>query len=233
MAYKLVILLLFALLTACNPTSISPSPAPSTAVPQSRILSLGDSYTIGQGVKEAERYPVQLAAALNQGGIPAAPPTILARTGWTTDDLLNALESTTLTPPYQLVTVLIGVNDQYGGRSPEDYRSRFRVVLQKAVRLAGDQPLHVLVFSIPDWGATPFGEARDPARTLREINQFNAVNAQEAQLAGVRYLNITPLSRFAGSDVSLVAADGLHYSGKMYAQWVELALPVAQQILRP
>lgn len=232
MGNKLVILLLLALLTACSPAGISPSPVTSTPTPQIKILSLGDSYTIGQGVKEAERYPVQLAIALNQSGIPVAPPTILARTGWTTDDLLNALKSAALTPPYQLVTVLIGVNDQYGGRSPEDYRSRFQAVLQKAVRLAGDQPQHVLVFSIPDWGATPIGEARDPARTLREINQFNAVNAQEAQQAGVRYLDITPLSRLAGSDVSLVAADGLHYSGKMYAQWAAQALPVALQILR-
>lgn len=233
MANKLVILLLLALLTSCSPTAISPSPAASTPAPQIKILSLGDSYTIGQGIKEAERYPIQLAASLNQSGIPVAPPTILARTGWTTDDLLNALESAMLTTPYHLVTVLIGVNDQYGGRSPEDYRSRFRTVLQKAVRLAGDLPQHVLVISIPDWGATPFGEARDPARTLREINQFNAVNAQEAQQAGVRYIDITPLSRLVGSDLSLVAADGLHYSGKMYAQWAALALPAALQILRP
>lgn len=229
----MLLLAILNVLSACKPAVDSPSLPGSTPAAPARMLSLGDSYTIGQGVSDAERYPVQLAEVLRQNGIPVAPPSILARSGWTTDDLLNALESAVLDPPYALVTVLIGVNDQYGGRPPEDYRLRLRAILQKAVRLADNQPQHVLVFSIPDWGATPFGETRNPARVLREINQYNAVNLQEAQQANAHYLDITPLSRQAGMDESLVSADGLHYSGKMYARWADLALPAALEILRP
>ena len=205
---------------------MAPGSAPMT------ILALGDSYTIGESVSEEERWPVQLAAALQAQGLPVAGPVIVARTGWTTDELLAGIEQAGLSGTFDLVTLLIGVNNQYRGREIEEYRAGFRALLEQAQGFAGGRPEQVLVLSIPDWGVTPFAAGRDRAEIARQIDLFNRVNRQESEAAGIPYLDITPVSRQAANDPGLLAPDGLHPSGLMYAEWARLALPAALQALQ-
>lgn len=198
---------------------------------QFRYLALGDSYTIGESVEEGERFPNQLAALLANEGITVEVKTI-ARTGWTTDELWQGIQAETLSPPYDMVSLLIGVNNQYRGRSIEEYREGFVFLLNKAIEYAGGNIRHIIVFSIPDWGVTPFAYGRDTTKIATEIDAFNQVNLEESQKAGVHYVDVTPISRLALNDKGLIASDGLHPSGSMYAQWAQLALPVASEILK-
>lgn len=190
-----------------------------------RFLALGDSYTIGEGVAEADRWPVLLAQRVRAQGLPLEDPAIIATTGWTTDELAAALQRENPQGPYGLVTLLIGVNNQYRGRAVEEYRAEFAALLQQAIGLAGSDPRRVIVLSIPDWGVTPFAANRHRERVASEINAFNAVNAEETARLGARYVDITPISRQAADDPALLAGDGLHPSGQMYALWAALALP--------
>jgi len=191
------------------------------------ILSLGDSYTIGESVGEGERWPVQLAAALREQGVPATEPRIIARTGWTSGELEAAIQQEKPQGTYELVSLLIGVNNQYRGLAVEEYRSQFRDLLQQAIDFAGGEAGRVIVLSIPDWGVTPFAAGRDRALIAGEIDRFNGVNRQETKNLGARYVDVTVISRQAATDRSLVAEDGLHPSGKMYEAWARLALPEA------
>ena len=195
-----------------------------------RFLALGDSYTIGESVSAEERWPNQLARALRDRGVNVADPEIIARTGWTTDELSAAIDSAAPRGPYSLVTLLIGVNNQYRGRDAEQYRREFVALLNRAIGFAANEPKRVIVVSIPDWGVTPFARTRDASKIAGEIDRFNAINREEALKAGARYVDVTPISRRPDSD--LVAADGLHPSGKMYAEWVKLILPEAIEGLR-
>jgi lysophospholipase L1-like esterase len=197
-----------------------------------RILSLGDSYTIGEAVDEAERWPVQLAALLRERGLEVEPPRIIARTGWTTMDLQAAVSEAELAPPYDLVTLLIGVNNQYQRRSLEEYREGFADLLNRAIDFAGSDPRRVLVLSIPDYGVTPFASEMDREAIGSELELFNAANLELTLAAGVAYVDITPTSLRAVEDLSLVAGDGLHPSGEMYRAWAELALHAAETALR-
>src|SRR5438067_10686581 len=192
----------------------------TTARESPRVLALGDSYTIGESVAEADRWPNQLARAL---GI--AQPEIIAKTGWTTDELSSAIDKADPHGPYALVTLLIGVNNQYRGRDAEQYRREFVALLGRAIGFAGGNASHVIVISIPDWGVTPFAANRDRAKIGAEIDHFNAINREETLRAKARYVDITPVSRRAATDPTLVAGDGLHPSGTMYAQWVKLIRP--------
>jgi lysophospholipase L1-like esterase len=189
---------------------------------------LGDSYTIGQGVEPAGRWPAQLASLLSRHGLPFEPPQIVARTGWTTEDLAAALDRDPPRGSYALVSLQIGVNDQYQG-APADaaYRERFRNLLKRTVGWAGGEPGRVLVLSIPDWGVTPFAEGRDRRQIGAEIDRFNAVNREETLSAGARWVDITPESRRAAADRANFAPDGLHPSAKQYAAWAHLALDPA------
>lgn len=196
-----------------------------------RYLALGDSYTIGEAVQPAERWPIQLAALLRAKGTILDDPTLIATTGWTTDELSAGIDRANPQGPYELVSLLIGVNNQYRGRDLNEYRTQFVALLQRAIGYAGGQPAHVFVLSIPDWGVTPFAQGRDRAKIGKEIDAFNAINQQEALRAGALYVDITPESREAADDFALVASDGLHPSGKMYTAWAQLALPVACQAL--
>jgi lysophospholipase L1-like esterase len=195
-----------------------------------RFLALGDSYTIGESVDPTERWPVQLVKATQKSGPPMDDPIIIAQTGWTTSDLLAALERTNLQGPFDLVTLLIGVNNQYQGKDIEAYREELNILLKKALDFAGGDPNRVVVLSIPDWSVTPFAAGRDLSQIADAIDQFNIVNQEESQSVGVHYLNITPISRQAALDTDLLASDGLHPSGKMYAAWVELLLPIVSEI---
>lgn len=212
--------ILFPLLTMLGCASGTTTPETVGSTPSLRFLALGDSYTIGEGVPEADRWPNQLAEALWRTGSPVEKPTIIARTGWTTDELSKAIDEADPQGSWDLVSLLIGVNNQYRGRDAEEYRQQFVSLLNRAITFAGNKPSKVVVVSIPDWGVTPFAEGRDRADTARKIDLFNVINREESQKAGVIYVDITPVSRQA--DPALIAGDGLHPSGKQYTEWVRL-----------
>ncbi len=220
-------------LLGCKKTSITQDQAPA-AVPVAgakKYLALGDSYTIGQNVQPTERFPYLLASALRQQNISISDPQYIATTGWTTANLQNAIASTDPPSNFDLVTLLIGVNDQYQHRDTADYRSRFTQLLNKSVTLAGNHKEKVFVLSIPDYSATPFVEAGDKARVSREIGWFNAINKQVTLQMNIAYIDITPLTREAANDPSLLTNDHLHYSAKEHQQWTNLILPYAKMIL--
>lgn len=223
------------LIAACAAKVMMPAPSTTPVDTACRIesetrmryLALGDSYTIGESVPEAERWPVQLAARLRAEGLLVDDPLIIARTGWTTDELSEAIDQADPPGPFDLVSLLIGVNNQYRGRSVDEYRLEFRALLKRAIELAGGRPARVLVLSIPDWGVTPFAEGRDRAAIARAIDAFNLINRDETVQAGAHYVDVTPISRQAAQEAALLAGDGLHPSGGMYAEWARLALPAA------
>jgi lysophospholipase L1-like esterase len=194
-----------------------------------RYLALGDSYTIGEGVEPALRWPVLLADALRAKGIDIADPEIIAETGWSTDELDAAIDRVDPQGPFGLVSLLIGVNDQYRKRSVEEYRDELRGLLHRAIGYAGGEAGRVLVLSIPDWGVTPFADSDDrtPEQIGAEIDAYNAVAREEAEAVGARFIDITRLFRTRPLDAALVVEDGLHPSGRVYAAWVEHVLPVA------
>jgi lysophospholipase L1-like esterase len=193
-----------------------------------KYIALGDSYTIGEAVAEREAFPCQLTGKLGQ----ISAPTIIATTGWTTDELITAIgQRDIMGNKYDLVTVLIGVNDQYRGLSLQDYKIKFRQVLDIAIGLADGNPDRVFVLSIPDYGATPFGK-ENQAAIGEQIDQFNLIGKQISARAGVNYLDITGISRMAVSRPDLVASDGLHPSAKMYSMWVSLLGPMIAERLK-
>ena len=195
-------------------------------------LALGDSYTIGQSVPDSEKFPIQAEQVLKQQNISLNNPDIIAVTGWTTGNLLSALNSNPPKKTYSVVTLLIGVNNQYQGRSIEEYKSQFSELLSRAIQYAGSNKNHVFVISIPDYSVTPFARNADTAKIAAEIDAFNAANKNLATTAGVHYVDITPISREAKNDPSLVAGDGLHPSGLQYKKWVALLAPAMQQVLQ-
>jgi len=212
---------------ARQPAPPAPAAPVATPAPAVRFLALGDSYTIGERVAPAARWPVQLAALLRARGVNVAEPEIVAKTGWTVDELAAALEESEPSGPYDLVSLQIGVNDEYRGREPEIYRGELRVMLHRAAAYAGGRPERVIVLSIPDWSVTPFAARRSRPDAAAEIERFNAVCREEASRAGARWVDVTPESRDAGKDPSLLADDGLHPAPAMYAAWAKLALESA------
>lgn len=200
-----------------------------------RYLALGDSYTIGEGVDAKDRWPVRLAAALRSSGIPIGEPRIIARTGWTTAELLEAIAAASPSPPsdHALVTLLIGVNDQYRGYGVAAFRSGFELLLARAIELTGSDPRRVVVVSIPDWSVTPFAasDPRGQPAIAAEIDAFNATARQIASAKGIAFVDVTADSRRAAHDRDLLAADSLHPSASMYESWVSLILPAARRAL--
>jgi len=212
------LILFLALTTFCsNDTSMDNTVRQAELL---NFLALGDSYTIGQSVEEADRWPVQLVKKLNEKGHAFNTPQIIAKTGWRTDQLKEAIESATLTPDFQLVSLLIGVNNQYQGRSAESYAPEFEELLQMAIELAGGKKENVFVLSIPDYGFTSFGSYNQPGITAG-IDAFNAVNKSITEKYNIAYINITDISRRGLEEPDLIASDNLHPSGLMYAKWVE------------
>jgi lysophospholipase L1-like esterase len=185
-----------------------------------RYLALGDSYTIGEGVAEQERWPNQLAATLSKQNSRQVSTTIIATTGWRTDNLINAITIAKLKDEYDLVSLLIGVNNQYQNKSIDQYEREFEELLKTSIRLAKGKKENVFVVSIPDYGYTPFGR-KTKEEISKAIDQFNEVNKKMSDEYKVVYVNITEISRQGLSDSELIVADGLHPSGKMYAQWVQ------------
>ena len=192
------------------------------------LLALGDSYTIGQSVPYKDNYPSQTVSILNDSGIAFAQPEIIATTGWTTADLLAAIADKPVpAKPYDIVSLLIGVNNQYQGRSISEYETQFTTLLQKSIAYAGNNAAHVIVLSIPDYAATLFGRnTGDSTQISYQLNAFNAINKQIALNYGVNYINITDESRKLSLDQTLSASDGLHYSEKEYKIWATMIAAV-------
>ncbi len=190
-----------------------------------RYLALGDSYTIGERVNVDERWPVQLAARLRDAGVKLSDPEIIATTGWTTDELEAGIAARDPKGPYDLVTLLIGVNNQYRGRSSDQYRGEFKALLAQAIGFAGGSAARVVVVSIPDWGVTPFAGGKDRAAIGAAIDSFNAIGREEAMAVGAAFVDITPTSRERHDGWE--AGDGLHPSGAQYTAWTRHILPAA------
>ncbi len=213
---RFLLLLLLPFAAACEPVS---------------YLALGDSYTIGQSVPSAERWPEQLVDRLRGQYAVIDRPLTIAQTGWTVAELDRGIDAAAPQGEFGLVTLLIGVNDQFRGGTVEAYRPSVRAMLGRAIGFAGGHACKVVVLSIPDYGATPFGARNDPARIGLELDAFNAAARAETEAAGARFVDITDISRRAPAEPGLVARDGLHPSGQMYAEWVERALPITRQAL--
>ena len=195
-----------------------------------RILALGDSYTIGEGMGAFDRWPVYLANRLRDKGMNIAQPQIIAKTGWTTSELIAGIERAKPQGVFHIVTLQIGVNNQFRGNSQVEYREQLVTLLEQAISYAGGDASHVLVLSIPDWGVTPFATGRDRTKIGQEIDEFNKIKRQETERLGCKFIDVTPISRQAKNDFTLVADDGLHPSSKMYAKWADLSLPAALEM---
>lgn len=195
-------------------------------------LALGDSYTIGEGVGEAGRYPNQTVNLLQGKGIDMNLSQIIAKTGWTTDELEKGIELAGIEGnTYDLVTLLIGVNNQYRGRDVENYKSEFRLLLQDAINFAKGKADHVVVISIPDWGVTPFATERntDQEKVAREINIYNQAKKEIAQEMGTHYIDITDRYREIGALPQMVVGDKLHPSALVYQEWASLLANIIEE----
>jgi lysophospholipase L1-like esterase len=188
-------------------------------------LALGDSYTIGELLPASENFPNQVCGLLNRQSVLIEKPLIIAKTGWTTDELMQGIieadETEPLSKSYDFVSLLIGVNNQYRGHSPEQYLTDFEKLLKDAVKFAGNRKDNVIVLSIPDWGVTPFACERDQKQITKEIDVFNHINRSITAKMGIHYIYITDWTREAATDFSLLTSDGLHPSGKEYKRWAE------------
>lgn len=221
--------------TIKKPVDTTTKPVDPNLGKQLNYLALGDSYTIGESVDRPQIFPAQLVKQLEKAGLIINPPVIIARTGWTTSELQAAIQLSGGIRKFNFVTLLIGVNNQYRGESKDKYRKEFKELLQTAIDYASGDKTHVFVVSIPDWGVTPFGKqsGRDQQMISQEIDAFNAVNKEESLAMGISYTDITPASRNAAMDNSLVASDGLHPSGKMYLDWAVHVAPAVLKVFKP
>jgi len=195
-------------------------------------LALGDSYTIGQSVSETERFPAQTVSNLKQQGIKMAEPVYIAQTGWTTADLQQAINSQNPSFNFDVVSLLIGVNDQYRRMDTGGYAIRFIQLLEKSIQLAKGKRSNVFVLSIPDYSVTPFVAPADKARISSEIDQFNTINKRITTAYGINYTDITPSTREAATNSNLIASDNLHPSGSEYKKWAELLAPKMKAVLQ-
>jgi lysophospholipase L1-like esterase len=206
---------------------------PRETTPTLSYLALGDSYTIGEGVAPADRWPAQLAARLRDEGVALADPRIIATTGWTTDELDAGIDAAQPVHEADFVSLLIGVNNQYRGRPLDDYRAQFAALLERAIGFAHGRADRVLVLSIPDWGVTRFGaqSGRVPAPIARDLDACNAAAQATCDARGVAFVDITAVSRAQGGADAMLVDDGLHPSRAMYALWTDAALPAARRLL--
>lgn len=225
-----ILLIVIGLSASCEKSDFRPDDTLPDTSQEIRYLALGDSYTIGTSVSYPERFPSQLVDALRAVNVDYTflAPSFIARNGWTTTQLQQALAGNdTLQPPYDLVSLLIGVNNQFQNAPFSRYEAEFPELLSEAVNLAGGDTSRVFVVSIPDYAFTPFGQNfGSPEMTSQEIDEYNNYNRQVAEEWGITYFNITPISRNGLERPELVASDGLHPSGQQYGRWVSDMLPV-------
>lgn len=226
-----ILSIFISLILSCNKKTSSPpltTPPPNTKT----YLALGDSYTIGQSVSISERFPAQTVSILKQQGIVLADPAYIAQTGWTTINLQNAIATQNPPPAYDIVSLLIGVNDQYQGMDTGGYSVRFTQLLEKSIQLAKGKKSNVFVLSIPDYSATPFVSPANKARVRMEIDWFNTINQRISLAYDVSYIDITPSTREATSNPALLASDNLHPSGLEYKKWAEMLAPKIKAALQ-
>ncbi|MEO8413735.1 MAG: SGNH/GDSL hydrolase family protein [Ginsengibacter sp.] len=230
--FSIIYLSLLSCMKKDNQTVAAPAnPADTADTVHRSYLALGDSYTIGQSVAENERFPLQTAALLRQESIDISTPDIIAVTGWTTGDLLNALSANPPVKTYSFVSLLIGVNNQHQGRTLDEYKTQFSELLKRAIAYAGNNQGHVFVLSIPDYSVTSYARGSDTAMIAREIDAFNEANKNISLTAGTHYIDITTISRQAKNDPSMTAIDGLHPSGAQYKKWSNLLTSLMLQEL--
>ncbi|TRO65420.1 SGNH/GDSL hydrolase family protein [Christiangramia sabulilitoris] len=217
---KIYFLFFSLILVSCNTTlDVTSNEAPEN--PNYTYLALGDSYTIGESVMENERWPVQLAEELRARNYKLAPPKIIAKTGWTTEDLLRGMDNElSIHREFDLVSILIGVNNQYQNKLITEYEDEMRTIFRKAINHSKTKEQGVFAVSIPDYGYTPFGKARKEEISA-EIDRFNEVFKRVAEEFNVSFYNITPISRLGLDNPELIASDNLHPSGLMYEEWVQ------------
>ena len=237
MLRTITFLSIFCLLTSCsngeNKSIMISNNDTSATTNEYTYLALGDSYTIAQSVPSTESYPAQTVNILSAENVHFSAPEIIARTGWTTTDLLNKINSS---PPqrssYDIVTLLIGVNNQYQHLSEEQYKTEFTALLNKAIQYTNANKKRVIVLSIPDYSVTPFAQGSDTAYITQQIDLFNRINRTISLQSGVNYLDITAYTRMAANDHSLIAYDGLHPSGKEYRIWAKDLAALIKTILK-
>lgn len=228
---NLFYLLTFILISCSNDSSMSEMPAvfnPGTLDFESKdpslvqgYLALGDSYTIGESVDEEDRWPVQLIEQLALQNYTVNDPLVIAETGWTTANLKRGINSINITRTFDIVTLQIGVNNHFQGRSILEFQIQFRELLIQAITLAKNRPENVIVVSIPDWGVSPFANGVERSKISEEIDAFNRVKKQETLSRNAKFVDITTLSRLALNNSKFIASDNLHFSEEMYTLWVE------------
>ena len=226
------ILILIITMLSCNSIENQNNIIPDMNLnnPKRAFLALGDSYTIGESVDEKDRWSRQLIDLLKIK-FNFTKHDIVARTGWTTSELTQAIEAKKLTEQYEMVSLLIGVNNQYRGQSLDSYRVEFRNLLNTSIKFAKDDAKKVIVLSIPDWGKTPFAKGQDTQKIASEIDAFNNVAKEECKKLNIVFINITEITR-KNTDTSMFAIDGLHYSAKVHRLWAMEALKTASDILK-
>jgi lysophospholipase L1-like esterase len=224
--------------TAISSLQCTPMPSSTLTLPQDTLtyLALGDSYTIAEGLPTKDSWAVQLAGLVRERGVYLQDPLIIARTGWRTDQLMNAVRqaqnSMQITPSgYDVLTLLIGVNNQYQGGSEDLFRAQFSSLLRMSITMARGKASRVVVLSIPDYSVTPFAASLNTRSIAAAIDRFNAIKREECAKAYVVFVDITPLSREALSHRSLFGSDSLHPSREQYASWANLALPIVLEAL--
>ena len=232
----IIICLALVSFTSCSKRTIAPQESYEKEVPQSKnlesidgtvkYLALGDSYTIGTSVPLDSNFPSQLSTILKNQLNAEVETEIIATSGWRTDNLLDALDYTDTTPPYDLVTLLIGVNNQYQGERFSKYKKEFSELFERSLILANENTERLVIISIPDWGYTPFGQAWDMQKISKEIDEYNAYAQEVADKHGVKFINITDITRRGLEDEDLVASDKLHPSAKAYKLFVERMAPI-------
>ena len=221
---KIFFLIVFVFVSCNSETYVSELPTiynpeiKESVVPKS-YLALGDSYTIGESVSEKERWPVQLVEQLNSKNYLFEKPVILAQTGWTTANLISAINSENITDKFDIVTIQIGVNNQFQGRSKAEFIEEFKELLNKAIAFAKNKSENVIVLSIPDWGVSPFANSLERSEISKQIDAFNSAKREETLKMNARFVNITTISRLALNRSEYLASDNLHFSGEMYKLW--------------
>ena len=198
-----------------------------------RYLAIGDSYTLGEGLETAQSWPYQLKRKLLEYGVEEVELTVVAATGYTTRELTQLLNTTTFDKPYDIISIQIGVNNQYRGESLEQFGEELDNMFEKIASNYYLKDAKQFVVSIPDWGATPFGSSYDRVQIAIEINQYNGLKRNTSEARAAPFINITDISRTNPDASELVASDGLHPSELMYSYWVERIFPVVKQLVQP
>jgi lysophospholipase L1-like esterase len=222
-------------LVGCSSESDSPPVASSggteISVGPINVLALGDSYTVGEQVGKLESWPFQLVRSMRVAGRAVSEPTILAVSGWSTSDLIRGLQLTDLQTPFDVVTLQIGVNNQFRQGTIVDFEADLAELTKTSIDLVRGDAGRVILLSIPDWSVTPFADGAAKSEIADEIDNFNDVVHAQSEASGTHFIDITPISRLAANESDLIASDGLHPSAKMYAEWVELIQSVIEEII--